>query len=59
MRNFLKVRKLSFIGTLIVGAFAIVAPYINPEITHRQTLMLLALFIIFVIAVDLINMKRK
>lgn len=59
MHDFFKGRKLSAFGIVVVSVVAIFAPYINPEISHNQTLLMLLLFVLFVIVLDIIYKRRK
>jgi MFS-type transporter involved in bile tolerance (Atg22 family) len=54
MYNFFKGRKLSLFGIVIVVIVAFFAPYINPNIGHKQTMLMVIMFVLFVIFLDII-----
>jgi hypothetical protein len=59
MRKFFRERKLSILGTVVVGFAALFAPNINPEIEHKQTIMMFILFILFVLLLEIFYKGRN
>lgn len=59
MHDFFKRRKLSIWGIVIVGIVALFAPYINSEINHTQTILMLLLFVLFIVLLEFIYKKKN